>query len=284
MEENKEEKKVTTGSTAKKKEVAENKGVKKTSQEGKTESKKVSTTKKKTETSSKTEKKEDPNTFKKVDMKNKNMDNVKEEKKSHKVINFIGIIILILIALYCIFFCRNLIILNNLKTLANQYKDVTNYSYETNNMTFRIKDNVLRVELENEQNPDNNIIIWQNRNTNEQILAFPGQNTATRSSETMMEVSCRLPFTLLDLGDVVEGFALYSLIYTDTVNDKECYVIQVAPDLKMWIEKDTGLLCKQESGDGYYSEVTNVQINTVDEIYMPDLTGYQITTNENVEA
>ena len=256
--------------------------------EGKNEEGKVKEVKEKSEETlinekvQENDKAADSTTFKKSEMKN---NPEKSKKSSHKVIKAILVIIILLIVAYFIFFCRNLIILKNLKELANQYKDVTNYSYETltgseTHLTCRRKDDVIRVELEHEQDPSTDIIIWQDKNTNEQILAFPGHNSATRSSGTMMGVVCRMPFSLTDLGDTVDGFALYSLIYTDTVDDKECYVIQVAPNFKMWIEKDTGLLYKQQSGDDYV-EVLNVELNTVDAVYMPDLTGYEITYSQD---
>lgn len=298
MEEKKEEKKVTVENKDTKKETTAKKETTKDSTTPKTDNKKVATAKGKTESKktsntkkveeNKTEKMEakveDPNTFKKVEMKNKKGTNVKKEKKaSHKVIKAILIIILILIGAYCIFFCRNLIILNNLKDLANQYEDVTNYSYKTKNangvyVTYAQKDNILRLDLENTNDPSKSMTIWQDRNTDEQILAFPGHNTAIKSN-IKMKIGARLPFTFTDAGDTLNGTALFAFIYTDTVNDKECYVVQVAPDFKMWIEKDTGLLYKENNGNDFISEVTELNIDNVEEIYKPDLTNYEVSTN-----
>ena len=120
-----------------------------------------------------------------------------------------------------------------------------------------------------------------------QIIAFPAHNAAIESNDKMMDLVCRLPFTLADMGSLTDGLALYSLIYTDTLNNKECYVIQVGLNLKMWIERDTGLLYREDFGENMYSEITKLEINNVDEIYKPDLTGYKINTSdavtENVE-
>ena len=296
MEEKKEEKRVTEENKATKKEAVEKKVEKKATTakkdnkkvataKGKTESKKTSTTKKAEE--NKTEKMEtkieNPNTFKKVDMKNKvGKNTTKEKKASHKVIKAILIIILILIGAYCIFFCRNLIILNNLKDLASQYEDIASYSYKTKNgngyVSYAQKDNILRLDLENTNDPAKSMIIWQDKNTDEQIIAFPGHNTAIKSN-IRMQVAASLPFTFTNVDDTINGTALFAFIYTETINNKECYVIQMAPDFKMWIEKDTGLLYKQDSGNDFISEVTELKIDNVDEIYKPDLTNYEVSTD-----
>lgn len=46
--------------------------------------------------------------------------------------------------------------------------------------------------------------------------------------------------------------------------------------------KNTGLLIKKELKDIGTIEYTNIEVNTVDEVYKPDLTGYEIT-NETIE-
>ncbi len=259
--------------------------------------KKEQTPKKAQESNSKVKKtegkEEDPTKFRKVEMKDKFIEfDAKKGKSSHKFIKAILIIIMLLIAAYCMFFCRNLIILSNLKELASQYTNISNYSYESisnskKHLKYSKKDNVSRLELEHDEDPDTNMIVWQDKDKNEQIIAFPAHNAAIESNDKMMDLVCRLPFTLADMGSLTDGLALYSLIYTDTLNNKECYVIQVGLNLKMWIEKDTGLLYREDFGENMYSEITKLEINNVDEIYKPDLTGYKINTSdavtENVE-
>ena len=220
-------------------------------------------------------------TFRKVETKNKSKNfDASKKKPSHKVIKAIFIIILLLIAAYCIFFCRNLIILSNLKEAVSQYNGITNYSYESvytgSHATFRQNDTALRVDLVNDQSPEKSLIIWKDKTTNNEIIAFPNQKTAIQSSTSSTTVDAKLPFTLANMGDGFYGLALYSLIYTENLNGRECYVIQESSDYKMWIEKDTGLLYKMEYSDDMYTEITKVEINSTDEIYKPDLTGYKI--------
>ena len=139
---------------------------------------------------------------------------------------------------------------------------------------------MVRIELQSNQNESANVIIWQDQDANQEIVAFPEQNTAVRSTKESFNSLGRLPFTLLDMGDKIDGIALYAWIYTDTVMDKECYVIQMSSQLKIWIEKDTGLVYRQDSNENIYTEITSLEINNVNEIYTPDLTGYEVRTNE----
>ena len=54
----------------------------------------------------------------------------------------------------------------------------------------------------------------------------------------------------------------------------------MSSQLKIWIEKDTGLVYRQDSNENIYTEITSLEINNVNEIYTPDLTGYEVRTNE----
>ena len=73
---------------------------------------------------------------------------------------------------------------------------------------------------------------------------------------------------------------MFSLIYSQEYNGKECYVLQIALDYKIWVEKDTGLVVKQESDENYVIECTNIEVNNIPEIDEPDLTGYDIQNNK----
>ena len=269
MQENKEEKNVNLEEERKTEEVKENNKEVSIENESKTEKDKNMAYEQKDDT-----------TFRKVEMKNKSMNN-NSKKASHKVIKTILIIIMLLIGAYCIFFSRNLIILNNLKEATNQYKNITNYSYESinstgNHLKYSENDNFIRLELQNEQNSESKMIIWQDKSTNEEIIAFEQKNTAIQSNQSSITVEANLPFTISIIGDEFTGLALYSLIYADNLNGRECYVIQDGLDLKMWVDKETGILYKQEYGEGQYVEVTNLELENVNEIYKPDLTGYEI--------
>ena len=217
----------------------------------------------------------------------KKVEGTSNKKKSHKILKAILIIIGILIVVYFIFVMRNVIIVDELLNKANNYKNITNYSYEytsisgSNQTVCKVvsKDNVKRVDIENVADPLKNIILWRDNNTGESILSFPNRKTAITGS--IIEVVANLPFELATIGQDFKATELFSLVYSEEYNEKDCYVICIGPDFKKWVEKDTGLVLKSVISKDSRTEITNVKTEDIDNIYKPDLTGFEIT--EKVE-
>ena len=267
-----------------------------TKQNIKKQKNKEEVTKKSTSTTD--EKKDDINsevsqidyTFKKVENVN-----VKKEKKESfigKLFKAILIVIIILIICYCIFVARNFMILRNIQEKTTQYKNLTNYSYQTKGITndytsdvYCSKNNdVSRLDLQIHLNTgeERSLIIWNNKSTNESIAVFPTEKEALTSNiedGNIVMSEATFPFQVASDGDSIKWLSLSALIYSEEINGKDCYVIQVAPDSKKWVEKETGFVLKNQIGD-IVTEVVNIEIDTVSEIYKPDLTGYKITKQE----
>ncbi len=217
--------------------------------------------------------------FKKVEVKNK----IRKEKKKHRLLKVILIIIGILVVAYFIFAMRNFYILSNILKKAENYKNLTNYSYQVNikdeeteiKYTYRAKDGVTRTDINNITNPERSMILW--KDANEKIIVLTGTNTAlkTKAGEGF-QVNGKMPFQFA--GDIrgLSGIGLTALIYSDNVQEKDCYVIVLDSDYKIWVEKDTGLVVQQYSANRI-SEYINIELNSVTEIYKPDLTGYEVT-------
>ena len=225
---------------------------------------------------SKTEQKEESN-FKKVETKTK--------KSKHGVAKAIVILIGLIVLAYLIFVMRNYFIIRDIKTKASEYKDITNYTYKSKTEELEItvtkKDNITRIDLNRFAEEDRNTIIWYNEEDKESIISFPEQKKARITN--FSDVTASAPFLYANddmyLGVESDGRILYTWIYTDEFNGKECYVICSSKNDKEWIEKDTGIVVKRESGDLGTSEITDIEVNTVKEVYKPDLTGYEITEN-----
>ena len=180
---------------------------------------------------------------------------------------------------------RNYIILNNIYEKAEEYKDLTNYTYQVRGVlgdsssvyTVTRKDNVIRFETKDENREDREVIIWKDFSENEGIVSFPNQNTAiVDEAQNIMSLVSDLPFEFADANDGIIGITLYTLIYSEEYNGKDCYVLSIGTEYKKWIEKDTGLVVKIESGNNTSTEVLSIETNTVNEIYKPDLTGYDV--------
>lgn len=282
MAENMEDKNVNAEKKEKKKEV--NKEIKKDElKEVKKE------TKKKVEEKSVNEEKNDM-TFKKVEMKNS------EIKPKHGFLKAVLILIGILVVIYFIFVMRNYMILNDIREKASTYKDTTNYTYQVKGKlgdsssiyTATRKDDIIRVEIKNEDREDRSIIIWKDLNENEGIISFTSQKTAIiDKADNLISIVSDLPFEFADMNNNIDGISFYTLIYSEEYNGKDCYVLSIGTGYKKWVEKDTGLVMKIESGDNSSTDILSVEINNVSDIYKPDLTGYEIvnklTSEENIE-
>lgn len=211
-----------------------------------------------------------------------------EKKKKHKLAKAILIIIGIIIVVYFIFVMRNLFIIRGILDKASSYKDLDNYTVSTlanNNgeqtsVVYAKNGQIERVDLTNLQDESKNIILWRNLETNEGIISFPNQRVAVLTDSEHIEITVSYPTQYAYYDDDILGLGLISLIYSEEFDGKDCYVIQNGADSKTWVEKETGLTLKTEFGKDMSSEVTDFKVNTIGEIYKPDLTGYEINQNQ----
>ena len=218
--------------------------------------------------------------FKKVEGTNKEP----EKKKSHKLLKAILILIGIIVVLYFIFAMRNAVILNDIISRTGTYKNIDNYTYQVVsktgdtelNITCLRMGNIERLDIKNESDARKNVIAWKNYDTNEGILAFPGNNTAVLNNANSINFG-QFPIGIAFSGNDIIGLGLTAFIYSENLNGKDCYVITVGEDSKIWIEKDTGLVLKKQYNDKISVECISFEEDSVKEIYKPDLTGYEIT-------
>ena len=254
---------------------------------------KQSKTEKKIEKEVKQEVNNDDLTFKKVSINGngkKKIDEMQNKgKKNHGVAKAILILVMIFIAAYCVFFVRNLIILNSIANKVQDYENISGYSYTTigkndgevveTKIQFYKNNNVERFDY---QRDELNLIFWYDSNTNEKIVSSPASRKATISNAEDFEV-VHLPIeSSLQSKETIAYMSLISLIYSDQYNSKDCYVIDIGNNNKTWIDKETGLVVKRESDIGT-TEYTDINLDYQGEVYKPDLTGYEIQYDASVE-
>ena len=254
---------------------------------------KQSKTEKKIEKEVKQEVNNDDLTFKKVSINGNGKKKINEMqnkgKKNHSVAKAILILVMIFIAAYCVFFVRNLIILNSIANKVQDYENITGYSYTTigkndgevveTKIQFYKNNNVERFDY---QRDELNLIFWYDSNTNEKIVSSPASRKATISNAEDFEV-VHLPIeSSLQSKETIAYMSLISLIYSDQYNSKDCYVIDIGNNNKTWIDKETGLVVKRESDIGT-TEYTDINLDYQGEVYKPDLTGYEIQYDASVE-
>lgn len=225
-------------------------------------------------------KKEDDLTFRRVE--------IKQEKKNHRFLKFILTLVIILIAAYCIFFSRNFIILNNIYNQMCEIGSSKNYSYEmvrkeegkeVTKITYYKKDNVERVDLEDQNQKVNTITDLE---SNQITTWYPEEKTATIYN-TEVTTKVRLPLEeSINYQESRAFMGLTSIIYSEEYNSKDCYVIMqiCRPSMmdcseKTWIDKETGLVVKREYLN-YTVEYNNIELNNVRNIDAPDLRTYKV--------
>lgn len=240
----------------------------------------------------KIENKKDDTSFKKVQNgteRKKKIDEIEQKgKKKHGVAKAVLILIMIFIATYCVFFARNLIILNSIADKIKDYEDISSYSYTTTikndeevvktKIQYYKKDNRERFDFQRE---DINLIWWYDSDTNEKIVSTPVSKKATISNTEDVEI-VHLPIeSSLKSKGTTAYMSLYSRIYSDKYNSKDCYVIDMGNNDKIWIDKETGIVVKRKNAsDQGEIEYTDINLNYEGEIYKPDLTGYDINYAE----
>ena len=172
-----------------------------------------------------------------------------------------------------------------LRVIAIAYKDVNNFTYHTKADDFEStatqKENITRLDCSRFGKNDEETIIWFDKNTGEGLIVLPNQKKATRVRFSDVILNAPFEYTNIVMEIETDAKILYTWIYTDEFDGKECYVLCYNKNNKEWIDKETGLLLKKETDTIGTSEFTNIEVNTVDEVYKPDLTGYEIVNEEN---
>lgn len=232
------------------------------------------------------ENKKDDLTFKKVEMTQdgkKTLNEMdKKEKKSHGFIKAILILLMIVIAAYCIFFVRNLIILNSISDKMSELNECTNFSYASvskakdnsseTTIEYYKKDNLERLDIHKD---GATITTWYDSDSDKKVISIPVNREAEVSTVADWEF-LHLPVeTNLNYQNSIAYMSLVSYIYSEEYNSKDCYVISFGEGQKTWIDKETGLVLKRETEQNVV-EYSDIRMNELTDIYEPDLTGYEV--------
>lgn len=207
----------------------------------------------------------------------------KEETVFTKLVKALLIVVIILIIAYLIFFVRNIVIFNDIVAKMDRFMNIANYSYEsitrTNNsditttVKYNKKDN--RSSVEFMRNDESLISFWIDTEKQEKVVVYPESNRAEISNNTDGVIMAMPVMNELDTGTVRAFLSLGTLIYSELYHGRDCYVIELDQDQKVWIDKETGLVLRREYPSNYV-EYVNIQFDTNQEIARPDLTGYEV--------
>lgn len=220
-------------------------------------------------------------TFKRVDFQDK----LKKTKKK-KVCTFFKVmlfLIMLIIVAYCIFFARNCIILTEISGKMKELAKKENYSYSSiTKMNGEKKNTNIKFATNNNEElfeiriGGNIIVMWEDKKTNQRVTAFPTEKVASIISKE--EMGLQLPVMKEINNKTVRALmSIASIIYTDTYQGKQCYVVMIGDAQKVWIEKETGIVQKREYGT-YTIEYIDIKLDNT-QIVKPDLSDYEVVEN-----
>ena len=188
------------------------------------------------------------------------------EKKKMKLWKKILIIIAILLIIFIIIVSRKVLILNSLNDKISKYENSTNaYSKVTTNledskleqMESFLKDDVIKTiaKFKNADNLDSTVIQFEYPDVMKTYIEDGDKKTFSSYKNEVIERNIIINYASYNNIFELIYNSIVSRIYTDTLDEKECYVIESTANsnflygedvinVKVYIEKDTGLCLK----------------------------------------
>lgn len=209
------------------------------------------------------------------------------EKKKMKIWKKILLLILVLFLLFAIFVVRKYIIVTNLLSASKKYVDKTNYIVEV----YSLQSNAVNLSKTYYKDGDylSTVRTYNNNTLDERgLTVYNKDNKTIGIIQSGEEKIALLQGNVLGASTMVSTFnifndttfklqlSLMSKITTDVCNNKECYLIELSKDYKIWVEKETGIILREINID--YITNRNYIFDTVtnENIKEPDISDCKI--------
>lgn len=175
------------------------------------------------------------------------------EKKKMKLWKKILLVVLALIVVFAIFTLRKYIIITKLINASKGYVSKTNFmvdSYSLSNDTASLtrtyyKDGNLYSEAQTFSHNilDERKITTYNKDNEKIVIIQAGEDKVLLSNGNIAPVYVN---TINEYDDIKFKIplAITSKIKTEECNNKECYLIEISKDYKIWVEKETGIIIR----------------------------------------
>ena len=214
-----------------------------------------------------------------------------------KIFKILGIILLVVIAIFLIHTIRNYIIITDLQNKIADYSNSTNYytksiATESNGivvtMEYYKKDKKEALFLERNLNGEiSKISMYNNGERTDTFWDNKGSKTAQLDSGTIMGVNI---YNYTETDNKWQTFlgSIFANVKSTNYNGKECYIIKgflsslslTSEGAETYIEKDTGLYLKTIEGDRTTERI--YEFDKVDDsIFVePDISQYTLKEKE----
>ena len=175
------------------------------------------------------------------------------DKKKLKLWKKILLVLIALLVVFAIFTLRKYIIITNLINTSKDYVGKTNFmvdSYSLSNDTATLtrtyyKDGNLYSEAQTFSHNilDERKITSYNKDDEKIVIIQAGEDKVLLSNGNIAPVYVN---TINEYDDIKFKIplAITSKIKTEECNNKECYLIEISKDYKIWVEKETGIIIR----------------------------------------
>ena len=187
------------------------------------------------------------------------------------------IILAVIIYIYVLICIRNINIFNKVKKMVDNNLKCENFYYEINGgatLVYR-KENI-SMEIDNLKN----IIKWSNKETNEGIKILKDSNEVVIGTADKILPQVDMPSSISRKYNMLEKHfskCFTSIIKEERIRSVDCYMISNQNDLKVWFDKENGLV-KQIDQLGYIYTYENWKLNELTEfdVLKPDISNYKV--------
>ena len=213
------------------------------------------------------------------------------EKKKMKLWKKILIVIGVIFILLFIAILRNFMILSDLENISKDKMNSNNYYVET----YSLQGN--QIEIVKSHHKDNTYftirqVISKNDDSQRQLTVYSDGTETIGIIETEQEKIALLGNTVVGGKVSVNTYASYgqgfwskfvfsvsSTISTEQINDKDCYLINSIFGLKKWIDKETGLIVREENNGDITDFSYEFGVVEDSDIQKPDISDCKIVNN-----
>ena len=210
------------------------------------------------------------------------------EKKKMKLWKKILLVVLVLLVVFTILTLRKYIIITKLISTSKEYVAKANFMVDTYALT---NDSVV---LTKTYYKDGNLLS-STQTFSHNILEERKTTAYSKGDEKIVIIQSGDNKVLLENGDVAPAnvntiseyddiklripLAFTSKITTEKYNDKECYLIELSKDYKIWVEKETGIIVREMDISYITNRTYTFDIVKDEDIIKPDTTDCKIPEN-----
>ena len=214
-----------------------------------------------------------------------------EDKCNKKtiIIRIIMIILIILLVVFGILTLRKFLIFSNIEKISKDKINSTNYYIER---VSKVGDSITLMKSYNKDenyisesniiSTDNDekerkIIIYKNNDEKISIIQSGEDKIVFTDSETLMG---KINLDTIGLNEMSTSdkllLSVTSKITSEDYNNKECYLVQPADTWKLWIDKETGLVIREENGMTVQDNLYKFDEVTDEDMVKPDISDCRI--------